>query len=69
MVAYTNKDGKMVVYTIVDNPAGCWKAEGEKPASCKACHHSHVNEKNQWTGSQRCWNAQCLVAAPKKDGE
>lgn len=49
-----------MAYIIIDNPQGCWKNEGEKPASCKACYYAQVNEKNQWRGSQKCWDSQCL---------
>lgn len=42
------------------NPEGCWKKGRDKPADCKACYWSQVRD-GQWTGSQRCWNSQCLV--------
>ena len=46
---------------LLDNPASCWKPEGEKPESCKACYFSQVGQSNQWTGSSRCLNAGCVV--------
>lgn len=46
---------------IVNNPAGCWKPEGEKPESCKACYFSQVSESNQWAGDSRCLNSECIV--------
>ena len=47
-----------MAWPIKDNPAGCWKSE--KPSSCISCYYSHV-EDGSWTGSDRCWNSQCLV--------
>ena len=32
--------------------------------NCIECHHSQA-ENGSWTGSSRCWNAQCLMLSPK----
>lgn len=29
--------------------------------SCIKCYYSQVKD-GKWTGSQRCWNAQCLLS-------
>lgn len=45
---------------LVSNPNGCWKRE--TPVDCVACYWSHVH-RGQWTGPQRCWDAECIVSA------
>lgn len=47
---------------IESNPNGCVDQRKRGERTCAECYWSQVNEKNQWTGSERCWNAQCLVA-------
>ena len=47
-----------MAYIIKSNPDGCWKKD--KPASCYDCYCSKVKN-NQWTGSQKCFNAGCIV--------
>ena len=47
---------------LKDNPSACVEPEYRKERTCLECYFSQVNEKNQWTGTQRCWNSQCLVA-------
>jgi len=45
---------------IANNPKGCVNETLRSGRSCLECYYSQV-ENNMWTGSQRCWNAQCLV--------
>ena len=49
-------------YTIKGNPTGCWRGDKETPEQCVDCYWSHVNDKNQWTDPQECWECECLVA-------
>lgn len=50
-------------YEVKNNPEGCvCKERLANYQSCGACYRSQVNESNQWTGSQKCWDAQCIVA-------
>lgn len=30
---------------------------------CVSCYWSHVKD-GQWTGSERCWNSQCIMLDP-----
>lgn len=45
-----------------DNPSACVEPEYRRERTCRECYFSQVNEKNQWTGTQRCWNAGCIEA-------
>jgi len=47
---------------LKDNPQGCSNPDKRGNRTCVECYYAQVNEHNQWTGNQRCWNAQCLVA-------
>ena len=47
---------------LKDNPSACVEPEYRNGRTCRECYFSQVNEKNQWTGTQRCWNAGCIVA-------
>ena len=47
---------------IESNSNGCVDESKRGERTCAECYWSQVNEKNQWTGDERCWNAQCLVA-------
>lgn len=47
---------------IKDNPNGCMDERKRGNRTCIECYYSQVNERNQWTGSQRCWDkGECLV--------
>lgn len=53
---------------IVGNPDGCCREDfkGKMTArDCEACYYSQVKE-GRWCGSERCFNAQCLVAKCEK---
>ncbi len=64
-VARSLQEGKVI--RIKDNPDGCVNPSKRGERTCTQCYWSQVNERNQWTGDQRCWNAQCLVADIKKE--
>lgn len=54
-------------YEAKNNPEGCvCKERLANYQSCSDCYRSQVNESNQWVGSQRCWDAQCMIAVPKE---
>lgn len=45
-----------------DNPRGCVDERRRDGRTCRECYWSQVRD-GQWTGGERCWNAQCIVAA------
>lgn len=47
---------------LKDNSNACVEPDYRGERTCRECYFSQVNEKNQWTGSQRCWNAGCIEA-------
>jgi hypothetical protein len=51
---------------IIDNPEGCVCPNIRGDRTCRECYYSQVDE-NKWTGSRKCWEAQCLVAGPETD--
>lgn len=44
-----------------DNPSGCVDQHKRGNRTCIECWYAQVNERNQWTGNQRCWNSECIV--------
>lgn len=50
---------------IVDNPEGCVNPSVRGDRTCVDCYYSHVKG-GQWTGSQRCWDAECLRMDPDR---
>ena len=51
---------------VKDNPQGCINPDKRGNRTCVECYYSQVKD-GQWTGGERCWNAQCLVAGRGKD--
>ena len=51
---------------IESNPNGCVDQSKRGERSCIECYYAQVNDRNQWTGNERCWKAQCLVAMEAK---
>lgn len=49
----------MIAYK--SNPDGCVCPDLRGSRTCIECYNSQCNDKNQWTGSRTCWDAQCLV--------
>lgn len=49
-------------YRLKDNPQGCVDERRRDGRTCRECYWSQVRN-GQWAGGERCWNAQCLVAA------
>lgn len=45
-----------------DNPRGCVDERRRDGRTCRECYWSQVRD-GQWTGCERCYNAQCLVWA------
>lgn len=57
----------MTTYRIKDNPRACVNEKLRGERTCKECYWSQVDAKGQWTGSERCWNSQCLVVVPVRE--
>lgn len=51
---------------LKDNPSGCVDPQRRGERTCIECYYAQVNDKNQWTGNERCWNAQCIVAERRR---
>lgn len=51
---------------ILNNECGCWNPEMRGDKTCKECYFSQVNERNQWVGSQKCYNSGCLKYGGQK---
>lgn len=43
-------------------PKQCVNDRLRNGRTCLECYFSQVNEKNLWTGTQRCWDAGCIEA-------
>jgi len=48
-----------------DRPDGCVSPDKRGNRTCVECYYAQVKD-GQWHGSERCWNAQCLVAREGK---
>lgn len=46
---------------VKDNPSACVDQRERGTRTCKECYFSHVNDRNQWTGTQRCFDAGCIA--------
>ena len=59
-----------MAYPFKSNPEGCVCPSVRGDRTCVDCYWSFVKD-NQWVGSQKCWEAQCLVLDTKrfKDGQ
>ena len=51
-----------MLYRVIDNPEGCTNPDLRGDRTCSQCFWAHVNERNQWTGSDLCWEAACLTS-------
>lgn len=51
---------------IESNSNDCVDHEKRGERTCFECYYAQVDESNRWTGDERCWNAQCLVAREEK---
>ena len=49
------------VIRLKDSPEGCVDPRRRGERTCTECYFSQVNDRNQWTGNERCWDAQCIV--------
>lgn len=47
---------------IENDQQACVDESKRGERTCAECYWSQVDENNRWTGDERCWNAQCLVA-------
>lgn len=52
---------RQTTHRYISNPAGCADPRERGDRTCVACYWSHVNDRNQWCGTDECWNSGCLT--------
>ena len=51
-----------MAYTLKSNPEGCVNPHLRGEKTCLECYWSQTKNAS-WVGSQRCWDANCIVLA------